>query len=123
MTTIFERTATALATLSPAIPFALGQYITASGADLPDTFIAFSLVSGDPAQHADNAETLREYLIQVSIFARAGLVTLPAVDAAMLAAGFTKGSERQLAYDKETRHFGLATDYNYLEDLLGGQNG
>lgn len=114
MTTIFERTATALATLTPAIPYALGQYVTAGGGELPDTFIAYSLISGDPAQHADNLETLRGYQIQVSIFARAGLVTLPDVDTAMLAAGFTKGPEHQLPYDKETRHFGLAKDYFYL---------
>jgi len=117
MTSIFVRVNTALSALSPAVPFALDQYITATDADLPDTFIAYSLISGDPAQHANNAETLRQYLIQVSIFARAGLATLPAVDAAMLAAGFMKGPERQLEYDKATRHFGLAKDYLYYEDV------
>jgi len=117
MTTIFERVATALGTLSPAIPFGLDDYLTSSGGELPDTFISFYLVDGTGAQHADNSETLREYTVQVSIFARAGLVSLPNVDAAMLAAGFTKGPERQLPRDATTRHFGLAKDYNYLEDL------
>jgi hypothetical protein len=114
MTTIFERVKTALDTLSPAIPYAMGQYITSTGADLPDTFIIYFEVSGDPAQHADNLETLRAYRVQISIYARAGLVSLPDVDTAMLAAGFTKGPERQLPYDKDTRHFGLAKDYHYL---------
>jgi len=115
MTTIFEKVKTALDTLTPAVPYALGQYLTANGGELPATFIAYALIDGAPEQHADNAETQRTYQVQVSIFARAGLVTLPAVDAAMLAQGFTKGPERQLMYDKETRHFGLAKDYYYLE--------
>lgn len=115
MTTIFERTATVLSGLSPAIPYALGQYLTASGADLPDTFIVYTLVDGSPAQVADDAETHRSYRVQVSIYSRSGLVSLPAVDTAMLAAGFTRGPERQLPYDQESRHFGLAKDYFYLE--------
>jgi hypothetical protein len=114
MTTIFEHVETALNTLAPAIPHALSVYKTANGADLPDTFIAYTLVTGDAAQHADDAETLRVFRVQVSIYARAGLVSLPDVDAAMLAEGFTKGPERQLPYDQETRHFGLAKDYYLL---------
>lgn len=112
MTTIFEITAGALDTLTPT-PYAMGQYITATSADLPDTFLVYSLITGTPEQHADNAETQRSYLIQVSIFSRGGLVTLPDVDSAMTAAGFRKGPERQLPFDKETRHFGLAKDYIY----------
>jgi len=111
MTTIFERVTTALNTLSPAIPFALGVYKTTSA--LPATFIAYQLIDGTPEQHADNAETERAYLVQVSIYARAGLVSLPDVDTAMLAAGFQKGPERQLP-EADTGHFGLAKDYVYL---------
>ena len=114
MTTIYERVKTALDTLAPAIPYALGQYLTSTGADLPDTFITYIEVSGVPEQHADDLETLRSYRMQVSIYARAGLVSLPDVATAMLAAGFTKGPERQLPYDKETRHFGTAKDYFYM---------
>jgi hypothetical protein len=117
MTTIFDRVKSAMATLDPAIPHALDVYLMPATGELPDTFITYSLISGDPAQHADNDETLREYIMQVSIFARAGLSALPNVDAAMKAAGFVKGSERQLPRDAETRHYGLATDYHYLEDL------
>jgi hypothetical protein len=115
MATIFERVSTALSSLSPSIPNALGQYLSASGAELPDMFIVYSLISGAPEQHADDAETLRTYEVQISIFARGGLIALPSVDAAMLAQGFAKGPERQLPYDRETRHFGLAKDYYYLE--------
>lgn len=115
MTTIFERTADALDTLSPAIPYALGQYLTASNADLPDTFIVYTEVDAVPQQHADNAETHRTYRIQISIYSRSGLAALPDVDSALTAAGFNRGPERQLPYDKETRHFGLAKDYFYCE--------
>lgn len=117
MTTIFERVVTALGNLSPAIPFSLGAYKTVGGADLPDTYIAYFLIEGDGIQHANNVETLREYTIQVSIFSRAGLISLPDVDAVMIAAGFIKGPERQLTTDEQTRHFGIATDYFYIEDL------
>jgi hypothetical protein len=116
MTTIFERTKSALVSLSPAIPYALGQYLTARSADLPDTFIVYTLISGVPEQHAENAETQRGYRVQISIYARGGLVTLPNMDTAMLAQGFIKGPERQLPYDPETRHFGLAKDYFYLQE-------
>jgi hypothetical protein len=116
MTTIFERVATALSSLSPTVPFANGRYLTASGADLPDTYISFFLLPSNPLQHADNRETLREYVIQISVFSRAGLVTLPGVNAVMLAAGFVKGQERQLETDQKTNHFGMATDYSYFED-------
>jgi aminoglycoside phosphotransferase (APT) family kinase protein len=117
MTTIFDRTYSALATLSPAIPFALDVYLKSDAGDLPATFITYALISGDPAQSADNEETLREYVMQVSIFSTAGLSSLPDVDGVMATAGFVKGSERQLPRDSETRHFGLARDYHYLEDL------
>ena len=112
MTTIFERVNTALNTLSPAVPFALAPYKSVSA--LPDTFIAYQLIDGAPEQHAENVETLRSYLVQVSIYARDGLVSIPNVDAAMTAAGFQKGSERQLPQDTETGHYGLAKDYVYL---------
>jgi hypothetical protein len=68
-------------------------------------------------QHADDAETHRRYRVQVSIYSRSGMVSLPDTDTAMTAAGFTKGPERQLPYDRGTRHFGLAKDYYYLDYL------
>ena len=116
MTTIFEYVDDALSSLSPAVPYAMGTYLTPTGAALPDVFITYTLVDGSPEQSADDAETQRTYRVQVSIFSREGLVSLPAVDAAMLAEGFTRGPERALPYDVQTRHFGIAKDYFFLED-------
>ena len=113
MTTIFERVTTALTALSPAVPFALAPYETTG--DLPDTYLAFQLISGNAEQHADNVETQRSYLVQVSIFSRNGLVSLPDVNSVMLAAGFEKNTERQLPKDAQSGHFGLAKDFTYLE--------
>ncbi|MCZ2076685.1 MAG: hypothetical protein LC130_17030 [Bryobacterales bacterium] len=110
---VFERTAAALAQLG--IPYALDVYLTAGGAELPATFCIYSLVYGEPVAHYDNDEAAREYVMQVSCFSTAGLNALPDVDGAMKAAGFRKGTERQLPRDAETRHFGMATDYHYTE--------
>ena len=95
MTTIFEKSAAALATLSPAVPIALAPY---KGA-LPDLFITYQLIDSPREQSADNAETERSYLVQVSTWSKAGLVNLPNVDAGRSAAGFLKGSQRQLPQD------------------------
>lgn len=114
MTTIFERTATALSGLG--VDCANGFYITATGVDLPDTFIVFVLVSSPPVQHADDGETLRSNRVQVSIYSRAGLVGLPDVELAMKAAGFEAGAKYQLPYNSQTRHFGLGQDFMYLEE-------
>jgi hypothetical protein len=89
MTTIFERVSTALSTLSPAVPFALAPY--KSTGTLPDTYIAYQLITSPPEAHADNRETARSYLVQISIYRRGGLVSLPDVDTAMIGAGFVKG--------------------------------
>ena len=110
MATIFEITNNALATISPAVTFAMDVLI----GTLPDTYIVYSLISGAPEEHADNAETARTYRVQVSIMNKNGLASLPDVDAAMLAAGFRKGPERALQKDSTTSHYGLAKDYFYL---------
>jgi hypothetical protein len=111
MTTIFERVESALDTLAP-IPYAAAPY--KSTAALPDTYLAYQLIDGSPEQSADDAETERSYLVQVSIYSRGGLVSLPDVDTAMTAAGFEKSNERQLPQDQATGHYGLAKDYVYL---------
>lgn len=112
MTTIFERTSTALATLSPAIPYAMAPY---KGDPLPDTYIVYQLIPSSAVQHADDEETEREYNMQVTVWDVNGLVSLPDVDTAMKAAGFMKSDQRQLPQDPNTGHYGLATDYVYLE--------
>lgn len=109
MTTIFERVATALATLAP-VPYALAPY----KGTLPSQYVTYQLVTGSPEQHADDAETERSYLVQVTIWSTGGLVSLPNVDAAMLAAGFQKSDERQLPQDPDSGHYGLAKDFSYL---------
>lgn len=115
MTTIFERTVTALGTISPAIVYSMAPYKKAPSGDLPDQYVVYQLVVGNPEQHADDAETLRSYTMQVTIWSRNGLVTVPDVNAAMIAAGFQKGPERPLPQDRETGHYGLAKDFIYLE--------
>lgn len=107
MTNIFVTTKAALDTLS--VPYGMGTYLC-DGA-LPDRYMVYFVVDGVPTQHADDAETQRTYRVQVSIFDRNGLADLPDVDTAMLAAGFTKGPERQLPCDPEAGHYGLAKDY------------
>jgi len=111
MTTIFERVKTALGTLSPAVPNAQKPFL-AVGA-LPDVYIDYQLIDGSPESHFDNREATRDYLVQVSIWSRAGLANLPNVDGAMTAAGFMPGDERELP-KAETGHFGLAKDYVIL---------
>jgi len=110
MTTIFERVNTALNSLSPSVAFALKPY----EGTLPATFIEYELIGSPAEQSADDAETERSYQVQVSIWDTTGLVSLPNVDAAMIAQGFQKGNERQLSKDQQTGHFGIAKDYVYI---------
>lgn len=112
MTTIFERTQTALETLA-GVPVSLAP----RQGTLPDLFVVHQLIYSPPEQHADDAETLRSYLVQVTVWSRSGLVSLPNVDGAMLAAGFIKRGQRQLPKDAESGHYGLATDFVYLEGV------
>ncbi len=114
MTTIFERVSTALAGLGT--PYANQVYIPATGNSLPDTYLVYHLVSAPTTQHADDAEKLRENRVQISIYSRSGLVGLPDVAGAMLAAGFTPAGKYQIPYDLETRHFAIAQDFIYLEE-------
>jgi len=111
---IWERVVAALTGLG--VPMAANAYIAASGQELPDLYLTYFLVSSPPEQHADDAETLRSYRMQVTIYNRAGLVAnLPDVDGSMVAAGFTRGPQREIPYNQLTRHFGLALEYVYLE--------
>jgi aminoglycoside phosphotransferase (APT) family kinase protein len=112
MTTIFEQIDDALATLN--VPYAENLYLLETGDTLPDLYLVATLISGVAEQHADDDETARSYRVQISVYSHNGLVELPDVDGAMKAAGFVKGPERELPYDQETGHFGLALDYVYL---------
>ncbi|MCI0552557.1 MAG: hypothetical protein L0287_16525 [Anaerolineae bacterium] len=110
MPNIFEITDDALTAISPAVPYAMDTFI----GSLPDVYITYQLIDGVPEQHADNVETARTYRVQVNIMSKTGLASLPDVDTAMIAAGFTKGPERALQKDSTTSHYGLAKDYFYL---------
>lgn len=114
-TTIWERVNTALAPLS--LPMAASAYIVESSDELPDTFIVYFVYSIDPEQHADDEETLRVEAVQVSIYNKTGNASLPDVIGAMITAGFTFIGGRELDYDSDTRHFGIAFDFEYLEEL------
>lgn len=116
MTTIFERAETALNTLS-GITNAMERMLMASG-DLPDIFLTYALVSSTPVLHLNDIEAGRNYVVQVSIFSRAGLVSLPNVDAAMLTAGFRRGDERALPRDTQSGHYHLAKDFNFYEETI-----
>jgi hypothetical protein len=112
-TSVWERTATAIATLN--VPYAASKLKVDSGESLPDLFLVFFLVSAPAILHADNEEKAREYKMQVNVFSRDGLINLPDVDGAMKAAGFKKGNMIEIPEDEETGHFGLGTEYVFSE--------
>jgi hypothetical protein len=103
-------TKTAVATL--ALPYAADANRGVLGSPLPDTFIVYRSISNAAEQHADNVETERFCRMQVAIFSRSG--TMPATDAAMIAAGFLFSRETELPYDDLTGHYGVAREYTIL---------
>ena len=114
--TIWELTQSALTGLG--IPLAAGAYLMATPwVNLPDQYITYQLIDMSPLQHADNEETLRDELIQVTVRSRSGLAGLPDVIGAMTAAGFMFSDGRELEYDPDGRHFGIAFDFDYVRDL------
>jgi hypothetical protein len=114
-TTIWERVKTALTSLN--LPMAESAYIINTSVEIPDTYLVYFAFSIDPAQHADDQEVERIEAVQVSIYKRAGFYSLPDVIGAMKTAGFTFIGGRELEYDLETRHFGLAFDFEYQENI------
>lgn len=111
MISIFERTASALATISPAVNYALAPY----KGTLPDYYITHQLINSPAEQHADGEETERSYTMQINLWDKAGIPSTTNVDAAMKAAGFHKSDVRQLPQDQQTYHYGLAVEYVYIE--------
>jgi hypothetical protein len=108
--TIWERVKTALSGLG--MPMAA---VLMTG-ELPDAFLVYSLVNSSPKQHAGDVETMREYTVQVNGYDRAGADHLPDIHTAMIAAGFAAGDVVDLPYNQTTGHYGLALEFNYLED-------
>lgn len=116
MSTVWEMTNTALAGLG--IPLAASSYLAATpGADLPAQYLTYQTIDMTPEAHADDEETLRNELVQVTVRSRSSLANLPDVIGAMTAAGFFFAGGREIPFDFESRHFGIAFDFEYLRDL------
>lgn len=98
------------------VPVSAGRHQDSSGIPLPERFIVHTLISSPAEQHADDRETLRSYLVQVSYFDVAGLGGMPNIEGAMSAAGFCRAGARQLPISQETGHYGLALDFNLLSE-------
>lgn len=114
MTTIHERVYSALTSLSK--PMAADVYIPASGTELPDEYLVYTLISDPTRQHADDVEKLHLYRVQISYYNRAGMQSAPDIKGAMITAGFRRSDGRDLPYNPDTRHFGQALDFTYLEE-------
>lgn len=112
--TIWERVKNALNPLG--VPMAQNQY-QVENSEYPNLYLVYSMPAAVGAQHADDEEKGRNYLVTVNAFSRDGLANLPNVKAAMTTAGFTASAERELAYNETTGHFGWSADFYWLEDL------
>lgn len=112
--TIWERISAALSPLG--LPLAANSMLFPSGAQLPDTYMVYQVIS-DPGQvWAGDVEKARTYRVQVTVYIRSGLLNLPNVEGVMIGAGFTRGPGRELPYNSGTGHYSFATDYFFLED-------
>lgn len=108
--TIWEQVEAALTPLG--LPLAANAMILASEAARPDVYIVYFQLPSVPTLHADNKELERNHSVQVTYYDRAGLAGMPDIQGAMAAAGFKAGSQRELPYNPQTRHFGWAMDYS-----------
>lgn len=111
---IYALVKTALSDLG--VPVSAGIFRPADGANLPDTYICYFLITNTGEEYAEDGEISDLALIQVSVFTKAGLYQLPNVKAAMKAAGFTFEANRELDYSEQTGHYGMAFDFYYLLD-------
>lgn len=111
---IWEITDDALSGLG--VPMAANVMISPTGGSLPDLFLVYQLISSPPVLHAEDLEVMRFYRMQVTIYNRDGLADLPDVPDAMVSAGFSRSAIRELSYNVETRHYGLAMEFIYLSD-------
>jgi hypothetical protein len=98
------------------LPFGMDVYLPETGGAMPDTYLIYSIILDDHIQHADNRDVLRDATVQVLYFSRLGLARMPDIDAAFEAAGFINGVHTKLPYAPDTRHFGLALTYTFLEE-------
>ena len=111
--TIWERVLTALTPLG--LPLEANVLIVDSESDRPDAYITYFEVTSVAVQHADNVEKHRAPTVQVTYYSRAGLATMPDIPAAMAAAGFMAAGRRELPRNQDTRHYGYALDFVFVE--------
>lgn len=115
MASVWETTYNALSGLG--YELAANVMLDPTAGSLPDTYLVYQVISSPPLLHADEVEKLRWYRMQVTLYSRTGLATVPGlVAAAMVAAGFSKSVFRELPYNQETRHYGYEMEYIWLED-------
>ncbi|BCY18691.1 hypothetical protein hrd7_25400 [Leptolinea sp. HRD-7] len=112
--TIWERVKNALTPL--AVPLAQNQY-QVENSEYPDLYLVYSIPAAIGVEYADDEEKGRNFLVMVNAFSRSGLVSLPDVKSAMKTAGFTPSTERELAFNETTGHYGWSMDFYWLEDL------
>lgn len=93
------------------VPYAANVYEVTTGQELPDLYLVYSVVSNYPEQAADDAETERTFRVQVSVYNRAGLTTLPDVSGQMVEAGFMKSRRTEIPYNRDTGHYGIAMEF------------
>jgi len=114
MTTIWARVETALAGIN--IPKAESVYKVATNGTYPDEYLVYFEITSNPTLNADDDEKNRGYHVQITYYNRDGLQSMPGIKAAMVAEGFIPGATRELPYNPETGHFGLALEFWYYED-------
>ena len=99
------------------IPAAWSGKVT-DAAQLPDTFIVYSLVDDQGVTHADNKETSHETRVQVSLFYRdkSIVLTIPdQIETAFMDAGFMRVNSGTIPYQPDTGHYGWRCDFRYFE--------
>jgi dihydrodipicolinate synthase/N-acetylneuraminate lyase len=116
MTTIWEQLDSALTPLG--LPFGADGWMAATGVDIPAQYLVYLEIAGVGQQFADNTEKSRLHHVQVSYYSKTGFsgANLTALFGAMKTAGFIKGPETPLPYNSNDRMFGLALEFNFLEE-------
>jgi len=115
----FEKLENALSALSTdnGIPY----YFERADSDkpqLPNKFITWSLVSAPPKTSADGKERTYMPKIQVSFYFKnkSDLITIPdLIYQRMIKEGFRRAATRPIPFQKETGHYGQASDFIILE--------
>ena len=85
---------------------------------LPDRYIVYFLVDDEGKTWADGKETSHEPRVQVSLYTRikSDMLTVPdEIEAAFVAAGFTRGPVGHIPYQPDTGHYGWRRDFYFYE--------